>query len=135
MLALWVALGIIGYLNIGSTWARISWKAWGKKRRSVAGLLCFPVCYQINRIGEYDGDSLCTKNSAFIGSFHDEGDISNYTRTMALVWPAKLLWNFFALTEMVVLKVFDRTLNIVGRIPEEMPKQLPAAKSLPPKQP
>ncbi len=120
--ALLVTLGIVGYLKIGSAWARISWRTWGKKQRSVAGLLCFPASYQANCIGDYNsGDS---DFNVFIASFHKEKDISNYTKTMAIAWPVKVVWIIWALTLITASKIFDRSLSIVGRIPTDSPQEL-----------
>lgn len=142
MIAFWVTLGIIGYLNIGYRWGRLSWKAWGKKSRSFAGLLCFPVSYKKDQIGSYtdDGKSLYP----FIVEFYKENDAYDYAKATALVWPLKALFNlcallyfaleyFFSTLFDVIVKIISKIVDAAispSRVVPKKPEDLPEAKAL-----
>jgi len=87
--------GVI-YLNIGHKWGRLSWKAWHKKKRSVAGLLCFPLSYDENKIGD---------SKAPISTFTDKDE---YEKLMAIFWPFKMVFNLLAILSFV-FKIVSKT--------------------------
>jgi len=116
-----ITLGTISYFNIGHRWGRLSWKAWHKKKRSFAGLLCFPVNYLSNKIGEASADK--PPITAF--------DAQVYTNAMAFTWPFKLVFNLFIITCMGVcftaIGAFKLSTNPMALLPKRAPKELPPA--------
>lgn len=123
-ITLWVALGV-AYLNIGFKLGRFSQKAWRKKRRSIAGLLCFPLSYMENEIGEDDPKK--ATNYLPINSF----DAQVYTNLMAFTWPIKLAFNLFVIACMGVcfttIGAFILATNPTALLPKRTTKELPAA--------
>lgn len=138
MQALWLLAFMLGYFSIGYHWGRFSWKAWHKKRRSVAGLLCFPVSYAKNAIGEthYEhGNFLYPIKDAPMGMV-----VCNtrelYAFGVGCFWPAKLLFNLPVLATLSIWHLSQATFNpgyfLSISKNEEMKQLLPVAKALPP---
>ena len=125
MLALYITLGVIGYLNIGYWWGKFSWKVWQKKEKSFAGFLCFPTCNLDNKIGSNDAFALIC---AFEGV---ENGVETYAKIMAFTWLLKFLWN----ASMIMLsggisitgKLLGKTLIPVFRLTAKLASKLVSA--------
>ncbi len=129
-----ITLGTVAYLNIGSWWARTSWKAWGKNQRTTAGFLCFPLSYLSHNIGiNWHFGPLS------IGGYYPDGaDI--YEKIMAVAWPLKALMNSITFVCFAGLKTIAKVCNLPKtisslsvllpkRIQKKSTKELPSAKS------
>ena len=101
-----ITLGTVAYLNIGSWWARTSWKAWGKNQRTTAGFLCFPLSYLSHNIGiNWHFGPLS------IGGYYPDGaDI--YEKIMAVAWPLKALMNSITFVCFAGLKTIAKVCNL-----------------------
>ncbi len=131
MLALYIALGCLGYTMTGYWWGRASWKVWEEKQRSAAGLLCFPVSYYTeDGVGSciiIDGDLECSPISWF-------GEREYYARAMMFTWPLKLLWNLTVITGLAVWEspkvvLLPKHIYLKMFPVKAPPKELPAAES------
>ncbi len=120
MFALYIILGILGaaiYLNIGYYWSKISWKVWYKKQQSVAALLCFPLNYALNKIGNttsvYDERwphvPMQRMSYPWLGAF----SLPAYSALMSFIWPGKLIWNIPVLTLLAIYKTAKMTPSII----------------------
>ncbi len=113
-IALWIILGIVGYLNIGYRWGRLSWIAWGKSKRSFTGLLCFPVSYKKNQIDKYQNDGKSIH--PFIVSYYKQKDEYGYAKGVAILWPLKALLNFCTLFWFGLEYFFNTLFDVIIRI-------------------
>lgn len=109
--ALLITLGVVSSLNFGGWLGRQSWKAWGKKKKSVAGLLCFPIAYEKDQIGV--DDQVGQNPNAMIINFHKKNDAYNYAKAMAFVWPGKVLFNLCCLSYFALRNLSSKTIQLI----------------------
>jgi hypothetical protein len=141
-IAFWIALGIIAYLNIGYRWGRLSWKAWGKKSRSFAGLFSFPVSYKKNEIGTYIDDG--KSPYPFIVDYYKKNKSYDYAKMTAVLWPFKALFNictllcfgfkyFFVTLSNVIIRICSKVIDTAispSRVVPKKTEEIPKAKAL-----
>lgn len=126
-----ITLGVVGYLNIGYWWGRASWKVWHKKERSFAGLLCFPVSYARNKVGE-DWNGHKDGLEPVIAAYESDGGCAgDYAGSLMCVWPLKMAFNLCALSLFTVWNLPKLVTNPTALLPKKIHKQLPPAKPEP----
>lgn len=138
MLFFLCALAFTAYVSTGYCWGHISHKAWQKKRRSIAGLLCFPVSYARDKIGaephEFQGFVYKGHMGAFIAELA-YADPLEYKLIMTMAWPLKLAFNIPVLAALALWHFSHASFNPGYFFTvKEVFKELPEAKALPPKQ-
>ncbi|TSC84012.1 MAG: hypothetical protein G01um101413_815 [Parcubacteria group bacterium Gr01-1014_13] len=117
--AILVAVGIIAYLNIGYWWGNISWRIWRTRKRSLTAMLCFPINYSLDKIGDEEWKPnpdypltqvIAREFQPLIAVFNSQ---SFYAITMTFVWPLKLVWNVPVLIGFIGWKVIKTTPGII----------------------
>ncbi|TSC84014.1 MAG: hypothetical protein G01um101413_817 [Parcubacteria group bacterium Gr01-1014_13] len=125
MLALYIALGIIVYLNTGYWGGHLSRKIWGKEKRSFGGFLCFPASFCKNCIGNKRAWNTSSGNNLMLVTEED------YEKILAVAWPIKLVLNLIVIisigTYCTVKTGFTLVTNPFAFFPKRKPKELLAA--------
>ena len=139
MNAFFMLIIIFAYINIGYWWGCLSWKIWEraqhtaliKDRRSIAGLLSFPVSHEKDKLGYGRNDADWSRPP--IANF---SNIDYYRIAMMCAWPFKAVFNLFALVFFVIRWLFRSIWNWKGLLRKNNYQEpLPTAKALRLKQP
>lgn len=96
-------LGGITYLNLGVLLGKLSWKVWNRKIEKSDYLKYLFLPYTSKNLNIF---------KPIIANTNEQ----EYLKVMSVIWPFKIIWNFYALAFIITSKYVGKILNVIVSI-------------------